>query len=225
MELERLYKALNYQFKDPALLIKALTHSSFINETRKKMESNERLEFLGDAVISLAVTHILMDKLPEAREGEMSKLRASIVSERGLYHIAMDLGIGSLLLLGKGEEKSGGRQKSSILADALEAIFGALYLDAGFPKTLEIAKDIFSHLIDDKRKMAHDYKSRLQEATQKMFGTLPEYRVVEEKGPSHRKAFKVALYIEDKFIAESEGNSKKEAEQKVAKEGLNWIKR
>ncbi len=225
MELERLYKALNYQFKDPALLIKALTHSSFINETRKKMESNERLEFLGDAVISLAVTHILMDKLPEAREGEMSKLRASIVSERGLYHIAMDLGIGSLLLLGKGEEKSGGRRKSSILADALEAIFGALYLDAGFPKTLEIAKDIFSHLIDDKRKMAHDYKSRLQEATQKMFGTLPEYRVVEEKGPSHRKAFKVALYIEDKFIAESEGNSKKEAEQKVAKEGLNWIKR
>ncbi len=225
MELERLYKALNYQFKDPDLLIKALTHSSFINETRKKMESNERLEFLGDAVISLAVTHILMDKLPEAREGEMSKLRASIVSERGLYHIAMDLGIGSLLLLGKGEEKSGGRQKSSILADALEAIFGALYLDAGFPKTLEIAKDIFSHLIDDKRKMAHDYKSRLQEATQKMFGTLPEYRVVEEKGPSHRKAFKVALYIEDKFIAESEGNSKKEAEQKVAKEGLNWIKR
>jgi len=225
MELEKLYKSLNYEFNDPKLLINALTHSSFINESGKKIKDNERLEFLGDAVICLAVTHILMDRFPEATEGEMSKLRASIVSENSLYHIAIHLGIGDMLLLGKGEEKSGGREKSSILADAVEAIFGALYLDAGFTKTLEIAKKIFSNLIDNNRSIEYDYKSRLQEKTQKLFGVLPEYRVVEEKGPPHKKVFKVALFINNTLIAELEGNSKKEAEQKLAKEGLNWIKR
>ena len=224
MELEKLYKSLNYEFNDPKLLINALTHSSFINESGKKIKDNERLEFLGDAVICLAVTHILMDRFPEATEGEMSKLRASIVSENSLYHIAIHLGIGDMLLLGKGEEKSGGREKSSILADAVEAIFGALYLDAGFTRTLEIAKKIFCSLINN-RSIEYDYKSRLQEETQKLFGVLPEYRVVEEKGPPHKKVFKVALFINNTLIAELEGNSKKEAEQKLAKEGLDWIKR
>jgi len=225
MELEKLYKSLNYEFNDPKLLINALTHSSFINESGKKIKDNERLEFLGDAVICLAVTHILMDRFPEATEGEMSKLRASIVSENSLYHIAIHLGIGDMLLLGKGEEKSGGREKSSILADAVEAIFGALYLDAGFTRTFMLAKKIFSNLIDNNRSIEYDYKSRLQEETQKLFGVLPEYRVVEEKGPPHKKVFKVALFINNTLIAELEGNSKKEAEQKLAKEGLDWIKR
>ena len=222
MQLKKLYKSLDYEFQNPELLIKALTHSSFQN--KRKKENNERLEFLGDAVISLAVTHILMERFPRATEGEMSRFRASIVSENSLSSVATNLGVGEMLLLGKGEEKSGGREKDSILADALEAIFGALYLDAGFPRTLKIAKKIFSPLVDNGEKMESDHKSRLQEMTQKLFGTLPEYRVIEEKGPPHKKIFKMALFINKQLIAEAEGSSKKEAEQKLAKEGLNWIR-
>lgn len=224
MNLKRLYKKLNHEFNNPYLLVKALTHSSFNKKSGKKIKDNERLEFLGDAVICLAITHILMNRFPAATEGELSRLRASLVSESSLYYIAKDLGLGDMLLLGKGEEKSGGRQKASILADTVEAIFGALYIDAGFSKTLEIAKAMFSRLIADHEIISYDYKSRLQEETQRLFGVLPEYRIVEEKGPPHKKVFKVALFITNRLVVESEGRSKKEAEQKAAKEGLNWIK-
>lgn len=224
MELEKLYNKINYQFNNPELLIKALRHSSYVNETDKGAENNERLEFLGDSVLSLAISHILMEKFPDAKEGKLSRLRAIIVSEKSLYRVAMRLGIGDMILLGKGEERSGGRYKDSILADTMEAIFGAIYLDAGFQKTLEVIRAIFSDVIDRVDEIRYDYKSRLQEMTQKIFGILPKYKVIEEKGPPHKRTFKVALFINNKFIAEAEGNSKKEAEQKVAKEGLDWIK-
>ncbi len=223
MELEKIYKILNYRFQDPELIIKAFTHASYINESNLT-EDNERLEFLGDSVISLAITHLLMEKFPDASEGKLSKLRSALVSEKRLCKMAIKLGIGEMILLGKGEEKTGGRRKSSILADTIEAIFGAIYLDAGFTKALEIVKDIFWEEIKNVDLISLDYKSKLQELTQKKFGVLPEYKLVAEKGPSHYKSFRIALFINNKFIAEAKGKTKKEAEQKAAKEALNWLK-
>ncbi len=224
MNIEHLYKKIQYRFKDHALLKQALTHSSYVNETKEKLKDNEILEFLGDAVIELTIRHILIKRFPDAREGKLSRIKASIVSEKGLASIAKKLGIDQLLLLGKGEEKMGGREKDSILADAVEALFGAIYLDAGFSEALRIAEVIFSESIENASPQ-RDYKSRLQEEVQKLFGTLPEYRVMEETGPPHKKRFKVGLFLNNQFIAEAEGNSKKEAEKRVAREGLKWIKK
>ncbi len=224
MDIEHLYEKLKYRFKDPSLIKQALIHSSYVNESKEKIKDNEVLEFLGDAVIELAIRHILIKRFPEASEGKLSKIKASIVSEKGLAKIAKNLGIDQLLVLGKGEEKMGGRRKDSILADAVEAVFGAIYLDAGLLEALKIADNIFSESIE-KADPKRDYKSRLQEKTQKLFGILPEYRVIEETGPPHKKRFKVGLFLNNKLIAEAEASSKKEAEKKVAKEGLRWLRK
>ncbi len=224
MKIEPLYKKICYKFKNHSLIKQALTHSSYVNETKEKIRDNEVLEFLGDAVIELAVRHILIKRFPEAREGNLNKIKTLIVSEKGLSEIAKKLGIDQLILLGKGEEKMGGRSKDSILADAVEALFGAIYLDAGFSKTLEIVELIFSESIE-KADPQIDYKTRLQEEVQKLFGTLPEYRLMEETGPPHSKRFKVGLFLNNRFITEAEGRSKKEAEKKVAKEALKWLRR
>jgi len=224
MEIKKLYISLGYKFKDHSLLLKALTHSSYLNETKRKKESNEILEFLGDAVLNLAIAHILIKKFPEAREGELSKLRASIVSEKGLYRIAKKLGLDEIILLGKGEEKAGGRKNISILSDAVEALFGAIYLDAGFSDTLEVVENVFKEYLENEE-ILKDYKSQLQEEVQRIYKTLPEYRIIEEKGPPHKKTFKVGLFIEGRLVGEGIGSSKKEAEKMAAKEGLKWLKR
>ena len=222
MKIEQLYKTIKYKFKDHNLILKALTHPSYVNEAKQKVEHNEVLEFLGDAVIGLAISHLLIQKFPGLREGQLSKLKAAVVSEKNLSNIAKKLGIGSMILLGKGEENTGGRRKDSILADTVEAIFGAIYLDAGFDKVLEIVENIFD-LDMLLKNFTEDSKSRLQEEVQKRFGTLPMYKVVEEKGPSHNKEFRIALFINDKLIAEGRGKSKKEAEKEAAMEGLKWL--
>lgn len=222
MKIEQLYRTIGYKFRDQGLILKALTHPSYVNEVKQKVEHNEVLEFLGDAVIGLAISHLLIKRFPNLREGQLSKLKAAIVSEKNLSNIAKKLGIASMILLGKGEENTGGRRKDSILADTVEAIFGAIYLDAGFDKVLEIVESVFDLDVFLKN-FTEDSKSRLQEEIQKRFGTLPKYKVVEEKGPPHNKEFKIALFINNKLIAEGRGKSKKEAEKEAAMEGLKWL--
>ncbi len=226
-EFERLAKALGYSFKQPELLSQAFQHSSYVNEQFDSgLEDNERLEFLGDAVLDLAISHILMDLYQDAEEGELSKLRALLVGEAGLHQVALSLGLGDHLLLGRGEEQSGGRQKPSILADTTEALMGAVYLDAGFEKAMEIILRLFSPFLErvGTREMVQDFKSLLQEYTQQTYKTLPKYHLVKETGPDHDKTFRVALTLNGQLLAEGEGKSKKEAEQMAAKEALSCVK-
>ena len=225
--LETLCNALGYRFKQPELLYQAFRHSSYVNEQANSyLEDNERLEFLGDAVLELAISHILMELFQRAEEGELSKFRAILVGETGLYQVAQRLGLGDYLLLGRGEEQSHGREKPSILADTTEALMGALYLDAGFPKTMEIIRRLFSPFLEKvgSREMVQDFKSLLQEYTQQAFKALPKYSMVEEAGPDHDKTFRVSLTLNGRVLAQGEGRSKKEAEQMAAKEAFSCLK-
>ncbi len=222
-DLDELSRRLGHTFKQPELLTEAFRHSSYVNElSDSDLRDNERLEFLGDAVLDLAISDILMELFQDSKEGDLSKYRATVVNEGGLCRVAKELGLGEYLMLGRGEEMSLGREKTSILANAVEALLGALYLDAGFEKTKDIVHKLFLPLLGkiDTGRVPNDYKSQLQEYTQGMYKTRPEYVLVEESGPAHDKTFKVALRLDGKIMAEAEGKSKKEAEQKAAKEAL-----
>ncbi|MCP4680983.1 MAG: ribonuclease III [Desulfobacterales bacterium] len=226
-KLDKLCDVLDYRFKRPELALRAFRHSSYVNEQgAPDLEDNERLEFLGDAVLDLAISHLLMELFKDAEEGILSKYRAMVVLEAGLYQIAQTLKLGDYLLLGKGEEQSSGREKPSILADSVEALLGALYLDAGFEKTLEIIHRLFKPLLEQlgKQEMVHDFKSLLQEYVQKIYKALPKYRLLEESGPAHDRTFKIELTLNGEIVAEGEGKSKKEAEQKAAKEAFFCLK-
>jgi len=211
---------LGYTFRDRGQLEQALRHSSWCNEhTTEKLEDNERLEFLGDAVLDLVVGHKLMTRYPQLREGELSVTRAQVVSEAGLSEVAHQLGIGAWLMLGKGEERSGGRNKPSILADAFEAILAAVYLDGGFIAASEIVDRLLSQRIETVEfKGFYDFKTRLQETAQARLRATPTYHVVQEIGPDHDKRFVVAVTIADSEWARAVGRSKKEAEQMAASE-------
>jgi ribonuclease-3 len=225
-DVDEVIQKLDYTFKCPDLLAEAFRHSSYVNELGDgSVRDNERLEFLGDAVLDLAVSHILMEIFQDSKEGDLSKFRASVVNERGLSQVAKELGLGEFLLLGKGEELSGGREKPSILANTVEALLGALYLDAGFTKTKEIIHKLFSPYIDqlDSGGGMDDYKSLLQEFTQETFKSRPEYVLVDESGPAHAKNFRVAVRVDGDVVAEGLGRSKKEAEQKAAKEAFSCL--
>ena len=222
-----LRRKLGYTFKDPELLLQAFRHSSYVNEQLdRELSDNERLEFLGDAVLDLAVSDLLMRVFQDSEEGDLSKYRAMVVDETGLCQVALSLRLGDYLLLGKGEEQTGGREKPSILADTMEALLGAIYLDAGFDKVMGVIQRLFSPLLErvDTKEMLHDYKSLLQEYTQQTYKTLPKYSLVEESGPAHDKTFKVVLTINGEIMAEGKGKSKKEAEQKVAREAFFCLK-
>ena len=221
-----LYEKLHYTFKQTDYLEEALRHSSYVNELGiSGMRDNERLEFLGDAVLDLAISHILMDYFKNAKEGDLSKFRAAVVNEKGLHQIATDLEIGKFLFLGKGEESTQGRKKPSILANTMEAILGALYLDAGFDQTKEVIYRLFTPLIEqiDSGNANGDYKSLLQELTQYIYKTRPEYRLIHESGPAHDKTFRVTIKIKGSTLTEGEGKTKKEAEQKAAKEAFDCL--
>lgn len=222
-EMQALAGKLGYGFSRWELLVEALRHASYVNELgTAEMRDNERLEFLGDAVLSLSVSDILMERFGHASEGHLSKWRASVVNEKVLSDLARQLDLGSLILLGKGEELSAGREKPSILADAFEALLGAVYLDGGF----EAAKQIVGRLLMpsmerlEEEGQVEDFKSLLQEFTQETLRTRPEYVMIEESGPPHDKTFRVALQIQQRTVAEGEGKSKKEAEQRAAKEAF-----
>jgi ribonuclease III len=222
-DLKKLARKLGYDFTMPELLAEALRHASYVNEAGiAQLSDNERLEFLGDAVLGLAVSDILMNMFREAREGHLSKWRASVVNERVLSELAGELDLGSYLLLGKGEELSGGREKPSILADTFEALLGAVYLDGGFAAAKTIVEKLLMHNIEELEGIGQveDFKSLLQEFTQETYKTRPDYLLIGDRGPAHDKIFKVALQIQGRVVAEGEGKSKKEAEQKAAREAF-----
>jgi ribonuclease-3 len=211
---------LGYTFRDRSLLEQALRHASWCNEhPAPRLPDNERLEFLGDAVLDLIVGHMLMTRYPQLREGELSVTRAQVVSETGLNEVAGQLGLGEWLVLGKGEEKSGGRNKPSILADAFEAILAAVYLDGGFASAWEFVGRLLVQRIETVEfKGFYDFKTRLQETSQARLRATPTYHVVQELGPDHDKRFVVAVTIGTDEWARAVGKSKKEAEQMAAAE-------
>lgn len=196
------------------LLRMALAHSSYANETGE--ESNERLEFLGDAVLNLAVTEILFRRFPEREEGELTKIRAVVVSRPVLAEVARRIELGKHLLLGKGAEEAGARERPSVLASALEALLGAAFLAHGYSAVRDLVEKLFASEIERYAQESPDYKSLLQELVQARFGELPEYRVVAEEGPEHKKVFTVEVFAGG-HSALGRGRSKKEAEQAAAK--------
>jgi ribonuclease-3 len=225
-ELTSLQNDLGYQFKNIDLLREALQHSSYVNEQRDPaLQDNERLEFLGDAVLDLVITHILMKHFPETREGDLSRMRATIVNESRLSSVAHRLNLGQHLLLGRGEALSNGQEKRSILADALEAVIAAVYLDGGLEAGFEVIQRQFSDIISrvGERVAAEDYKSQLQELVQVRFKTIPHYKVVAESGPDHDKTFQVHLSIGTFLTSHGIGKSKKAAEQAAASVALERL--
>jgi ribonuclease III len=220
-----LEQRLSYRFTDRRLLENSLHHSSFIHEqNRTDLRSNERLEFLGDAVLNLVAGHLLMKHFPEVPEGNLSRMRARLVNESQVAKLARMLELGRFLHLGKGESLSGGRKKRSILADAYEALMGAVYLDGGFDAAFQILKDHLTPLLDHMTasELRYDYKSRLQEAVQGRGGQVPEYRMVNESGPDHDKTFRVAVAVFD-LCEEGIGKSKKMAEQDAARKAVERL--
>lgn len=213
--LERLEQALDHRFVDRSLLNQALVHRSYLAES-DTVESFERMEFLGDAVLQLAVTRYLYDTYPELPEGELAKIRAAVVNERVLAGIARHLGLGRVLRLGHGEELTGGRDKSSILSDAMESVLGAVYLDAGFSKASTVVLNNWTAVITERAKAPGrmDYKTRLQELLAQR-GQIPRYDV-SDSGPEHAKAFTATVSIDDVIVGTGSGTSKKQAEQKAA---------
>lgn len=212
-------KNIGYSFNDKKLLTLALTHSSYANESKKSGCYNERLEFLGDAVLQLIASEKLYTENPNMPEGKMSKQRAALVCEDALSNYAKDIDLSSYLLLGKGEEATGGRERASIVADAFEALIGAIFLDGG----IENAKTFVRRFIDAAHLSLQDYKTLLQEIIQKNPGERLSYVVADESGPDHDKNFKVQVFLNSNPIGSGTGKSKKQAEQHAAKEALSLM--
>ena len=217
--LSSLQKMLGYTFKDLLLLNKALTHKSFVNESDEALKHNERLEFLGDSVLDLVVSDYMIKKYTDFKEGALSKIRAAVVNESCLAELAREFKIGEYLLLGRGEELSGGRNKASLLANAFEAVAGAIYCDSSVEETSRVLLPVLSREITryvDIPKF-RDYKSDLQEYTQNKLICIPTYKVTRETGPDHEKQFEVIVLVKEEIKGKGIGRSKKEAEQAAAK--------
>ena len=215
----------NYQiiFNNVSLLEQAFTHSSYVNEHRNlHLSDNERLEFLGDAVLELTVSQFLYKKFPLLPEGKLTKLRASIVCEPSLVTFAMSLNMNELLLLGKGEEKTGGRERPSLIADAFESFVGALYLDKGIESVETfLNKVVYPHVIDDNYTANRDYKTELQEFMHRRNKGVITYHLLDESGPAHHKLFTSEVLLNGEALEIGEGRTKKESEQNAAKKALN----
>ncbi len=211
-----LEEKIRYHFKNPRLMEKALTHSSYSNEHRLgRLENNERLEFLGDAVLEIVTSEFLYKTYPEKPEGELTKLRASIVCEQTLAFCARELGLGTYLLLGKGEELTGGRERSSVTSDAVEAMIGAIYLDGGFANAKEFVNRFVLNDIEHKQ-LFFDSKTILQEIVQGDLECEPVYELIGEEGPNHNKKFIVQVKIRQEIYGTGSGRTKKAAEQEAA---------
>ncbi len=212
---------LGHTFRDPALLETALTHKSYVNENAGAPPHNERLEFLGDAVLGLAVASMLMAACPDRSEGELSSIRSRIVNELSLAALATEIDLGQWLYLGRGEEITGGRYKTSLLADAYEAVLGAIYQDTGFDYVMLILARLLGPQV---RQMTdsgtQDGKSLLQEWMQGQLRTRPRYEIMAQEGPDHDKTFEVAVWLDNRELSRARGKSKREAEQRAAEQAL-----
>ncbi|MGD9280983.1 MAG: ribonuclease III [Desulfobacterales bacterium] len=218
---------LGYQFQSRDLLDEALRHSSYVNEQPdSELRDNERFEFLGDAVLNLIVGHILMERYPDLKEGDLSRTRANLVNETHLAIMARSIDLGAGLLLGKGEIQTNGKEKNSILAGAFEALMAAVYLDGGFKAAFKIIENNFVPFLDKIHPAIdnYDYKSRLQEWVQEKHGNIPDYQVVREEGPDHAKTFWVSVKVFD-IETEGTGKSKKVAEQDAARKAIEILNR
>jgi ribonuclease III len=226
-EFDALQRALGYRFRDPGLLEHALTHTSRANEdVSGGVFDNESLEFLGDAVLGFAIADLLFRKFPSQDEGWKSKIKAALVSTASLARLAERLNLGDHLLLGRGEEKTGGRKKQALLADVYEALLAAIYLDGGVDHATGFIQRQFAELIEEAREpemVSRDFKSTLQERVQSNGGPLPEYVVVGETGPDHHKTFQVEVRVSGQPLADASGRSKKEAEQQAARLALDKL--
>lgn len=229
IDLEKLESELEYRFQNKDLLFRALVHRSFAYENSDVAMDNETLEFLGDSVLGLAISHILLERFPEYDEGELSRLRSSIVNERELAQIASTVHLGDYLLLGKGEELSGGRKKPSLLADALEALLAAVYLDGGLECAVRMVKKMFYGYLENREEeyllkaLDKDYKTQLQELTQAKLKLTPTYFLESEAGPDHDKTFHMRVVIGDRVLSRGSGKSKKEAQQEAARKAMEQI--
>jgi len=207
-------------FHNPGLIDMALTHPSFSQE-KNCSRNNQRLEFLGDAVLNMIVAEYLYNNFQEKPEGELTKIRAKVVCEKALLNVAHQMKLGDYLMLGRGEEMSGGRKRRSILADAVEAVIGAIYLDQGYEAATRFVLDhLQSYIVDTAQGDYHDYKSRLQELVQGKNKQNVCYRIIKESGPAHAKVFEAGVYYKDRLLAAGQGRSKKEAEQNAAEKVL-----
>ena len=217
----KLEKCLGYQFKNKNLIIEALTHKSY-----KKPYNNERLEFLGDAVLNLIVGEYLFLKFPSSNEGDLSKIRASLVNETGFTKLANEIKLGEYIFISSAEERNKGRTKASILSDAFEALMGAIYLESNLevlkPIVLNLLENCYDNITLDV--LFSDYKTALQEITQAKFGSIPEYKIEGSYGPDHKKEFEVSIWIDDKKYGTAIGKSKKLAQQAVAKIAIDILK-
>ena len=221
--LTLLQKELGYTFSDGDILLRALTHVSYARGNAGG--HNETLEFLGDAVLDLAVSDLLMRRFPDKTEGDLSKMRAALVNAAALAGKAARLDLGASLRMGKGEERSGGREKTSILAGAFEALVGAIYWDGGYEAARRIIEKYFVQEIGEKKLGQHDYKTRLQEISQMLFHEPPVYKLVDEMGPDHEKRFVTEIIVGGKMLGRGQGRSKKQAEQEAAKKALDGLKK
>lgn len=226
MDIKHFQESLGYKFKNESLLKTALTHSSYANEKKSKgVNNNERLEFLGDSVLNLIVSDYIFKSYPDLPEGNMTKIRSSVVCESMLKDLSSEISIGNYILLGKGEELTGGRKRASILADAFEAVIGAIYSDGGFE---EAKKFVYDNLIDKIKSSANgagmfDYKTRLQEILQKNGDVKIKYEIISEEGPDHDKKFTVQVVCDGNTLGKGVGRSKKEAEQSAAKSAIELV--
>ena len=218
--------ALDYSFRQPQLLLEALTHKSYLQGNKEVGQNdNERLEFLGDTVLALVISEHLISTWPTSNEGELSKFKARLVSRQSLAQAAQRLGVGKFLRIGRGEERTQGREKTSLLANALEAIIAAIYLDGGLTASRSFILGILEPELETvgifhSKTLDWDFKSRLQEWSHKHHETVPTYRTIQESGPDHQKAFDVEVLVKDSVLGRGKGKTRKEAEQQAARQAL-----
>jgi ribonuclease-3 len=218
-----LEEALGYRFREHRLLEEALTHRSRTNEAAGDVSDNQRLEFLGDSILGFLTGRELFLRFPSWQEGDLSRVRASLVDEENLAALAREIGVGGYLHLGRGEDKGGGREKKSILADAFEAIIAAVYLDGGLPAVQKVVRRHFGGRIAAGGTVNRDWKSALQELTQARYAIAPVYRLLDASGPDHDRHFRMGVYLGEEAVGEGDGRTKKEAQQAAARRALEWL--
>lgn len=226
-QLNKFQNLIKLKFKDKSLLNRALTHRSFTNESGFQVKDNEKLEYLGDSVLALVVNEYLFKRFGEYLEGDLAKIKSAVVSEVTLAKVADEINLGSFILIGKGEEQSGGRDRPSILANTLEAVIGAAYLDVGLKETKKFVLNLIKRDIEriDNMSYSRDPKTTLQEYVQKKYKERPQYEVIKEIGPDHQKEFSIKLSIHGKDISIGKGMSKRKAEMDAAQQALEMIYR